>query len=97
MKAKEIKELITAKQAEISRFMAEKRNLTEQYRDALQAEFESERNVKSGDKITTKKGKQIFYDRFTIDAFGDVRVLCHYAKNDGTASKSDRYFSVSDF
>ena len=40
MKAKEIKELITAKQAEISRCMAEKRNLTEQYRDALQAEFE---------------------------------------------------------
>lgn len=59
MKAKEIKELITAKQAEISRCKAEKRNLTEQYRDALQEEFESEHNVKSGDKITTKKGKPL--------------------------------------
>lgn len=97
MKSAEIKELLAAKQHEISKCKAEMRNLTEQYRDALQAEFENERNVKSGDRITTKNGKPLFYDRFTIDAFGDVRVLCHYAKNDGTPSKSDRYFIVSDF
>lgn len=97
MKSAEIKQQIKMKKAEIERLNAAKDDLNRQYRDALQIEFEQQHGVKSGDKISTKSGKPFFYDKMIIDAFGDVMVLCHAVKNDGTPSKADRHVSISDF
>lgn len=47
----EIRKLIEAKQAEISKCKEEMRELNLQYKDALQIEFEREHSVKSGEKI----------------------------------------------
>ena len=93
----EIRKLIEAKQAEISKCKGEMQELNLQYKDALQIEFEREHSVKSGEKIDTKNGTPLFYEGFIIDAYGSVCVLCHPVKNDGTASKQDRHFSTSDF
>lgn len=66
-------------------------------RDAKQIEFEAKHGVKSGDKVTTKGGTTYFYERFIIDAYGWITILCHPAKKDGTASKVDRHLSDVDF
>lgn len=93
----EIRKLIEAKQAEISKCKGEMRELNLQYKDALQIEFEREHSVKSGEKIDTKNGTHLFYEGFIIDACGSVCVLCHPVKKDGTASGSIRHYNVSDF
>jgi hypothetical protein len=66
-------------------------------KEAKQVEFEAQHGVKSGDKVTTKGGTTYFYERFIIDAYGWITILCHPAKKDGTASKADRHLSDVDF
>ena len=91
MTAKEIKDQIEQTKKEIADLNGKKYDLTEQYRDALQSEFEAKHGVKSGDKLTTKNGTVYYYDKFTIDTFDDVVILCHPVKKDGTASKAGRH------
>lgn len=97
MTAAEINEQIKQTKAQIGDLENKKRYLTIQYRDALQAEFEAKHNVKAGDKIRTYNHTTYYYGGFTIDANGDVMVLCYPVKKDGGMSHSKRYVSESNF
>ena len=68
-------------------------NLEKLIRELLasaESEFESEKQVKRGDKIISKGGETYFYDGFVV-SYGSVYVLCHPVKKDGTASRAIRY------
>lgn len=97
MKSEEIKAQIEQVSKEIYDQRAKKENLTEKYRNALQAEFEEAQGIKSGDKLITKSGVPVFYDCLIVDAIGQVVVFCHPVKNDGTASKAGRHLYIKDF
>lgn len=57
---------------------------------SAETEFESEKQVKRGDKIRSKDGEPYFYDGF-VASHGNFYVLCHPAKKDGTASRAIRH------
>ena len=97
MNEKEIKSKISEIDGKINGLRSQKADLMTQLRDAKQIEFEAKHGVKSGDKVTTKAGVTYFYERFILDAYGWVMILCHPAKKDGTASKADRHLSDVDF
>jgi hypothetical protein len=84
-------------EANISEMQTKRRKLMEELRDTLQQKFEIEKGVKDGDTITTINGKTFFYERFIIDAYGSILMLCHPAKNDGTASRQQRHMLPRDF
>ena len=97
MKRKELKEKLRTLANDISTLQNAKRETNYQLRDVAQADFEQEKGIKSGDKITTTGGHEYFYDRFIVDAYGNILVLCHPAKKDGTASRTDRHVLARDF
>lgn len=71
-------------------------DLLSELRNIKQIEFETKHGVKSGDKLTTKNGKVVYYDH--LFAYGNVYfVLCHTIKKDGTASKVTCQFLEDDF
>lgn len=71
--------------------------IREELKDAMQQVFEQRLGVKDGDIITTKAGTKYFYERFIIDSWGNIFVLCHPVKNDGTASKAVRHIFYGEF
>ena len=97
MNRQELKEKIKTLANDISVLQNEKRETNIQLRDVAQADFEQEKGIKSGDKIKTVGGHEFYYDRFIIDAFGYILVLCHPEKKDGTASRADRHILPRDF
>lgn len=97
MKSEEIEKQMQQLTAEIERLRLKRSDLLVKFRDAKQAEFEQQHNIKSGDQIATKKGTPYYYDKFGIDCCGHVVVFCHPVKKDGTASGSIRHIEVSDF
>ena len=96
MNRQELKEKIKTLANDISILQNEKRETYIQLRDVAQADFEQEKGIKSGDKIKTVGGHEYYYDRFIIDAFGYILVLCHLEKKDGTASRADRHILPRD-
>lgn len=97
MKSEEIEKQMQQLTAEIERLRLKRSDLLVKFRDAKQAEFEQQHNIKSGDQITTKNGTPLFYDKFGVDCYGCIVVFCHPVKKDGTASGSIRHYNVSDF
>lgn len=97
MEVKEIESKISEIDGKISGLRSQKADLMAQLRDAKQIEFETKHGVKPGDKVTTNAGTTYFYERFIIDAYGWITILCHPVKKDGTASKADRHLSDVDF
>ncbi len=97
MQVKEIESQIKEINGKMENLRSQKADLMGQLRDAKQIEFEAKHGVKSGDKLTTKDGTVYYYDRFIISCYGNIIVLCHPAKNDGTASKADRHLCEDDF
>jgi len=72
-------------------------SISEELRAAMQQVFEQRLGVKSGDIITNKAGTKYYYDSFIIDVFGDIVVLCHPTKKDGTASRTNRHIFYGEF
>ena len=66
-------------------------------KNAMQQVFEQRLGIKKGDIITTNAGTKYYYDCFIIDVFGDIVVLCHPAKKDGTASRTNRHIFYGEF
>ena len=97
MDVKEIESQIKEINGKMENLRSQKADLMGQLRDAKQIEFEAKHGVKSGDKVTTKGGTTYFYERFIIDPYGWITILCHPAKKDGTASKADRHLCEDDF
>lgn len=64
----------------------------------MQQVFEDRLDVKEGDVITTRRcGEKYFYERFIIDQFGSILILCHPVKKDGTPSKAIRHMFYGNF
>lgn len=97
MTAEEIKAQIEETKRKTGDLQSKKNYLIGQLKEAMQVEFEAKHGVKSGDQLTTKAGTVFYYDRFVIDAFGYVVILCHPVKKDGTASKADRHVGEHEF
>lgn len=97
MNRQELKEKLRTLADDISTLQNTKRETNYQLRDVAQADFEQEKGIKSGDKITTTGGHEYYYDRFIVDAFGYILVLCHPVKKDGTPSRADRHVMTRDF
>ena len=97
MNVKEIKEQIEETKRKIGDLQGKKSYLANQLKEAMQVEFEARHGIKSGDKLTTKRGTAYFYDKFILDTFGYVMILCHPVKKDGTVSKADRHVSEHEF
>ena len=76
---------------ELSKAKDNVQSIKEELRNAMQQDFEQRLGVKEGDIITTRQGTKYYYERFIIDAYGCISVLCHPQKNDGTASKAIRH------
>lgn len=70
--------------------------LTRELIVSAEAEFESEKQVKRGDKIISKGGETYFYDGF-VAYYGSLYILCHPVKKDGTASRAIRHIFPLDF
>ena len=83
--------------SEVRQAQEKVRSITEELKDAMQQVFEQRLGVKDGDIITTDGGTKYFYERFIIDSFGSIYVLCHPVKNDGTASKAIRHMFYGKF
>lgn len=66
------------------------------YREAAQAKFEEVLNIKPGDKITTDRGEEVFYKEVKI-SFSMIYIVCNPVKKDGTASKTGKDISASNF
>ena len=74
------------------------RGINEELRAAMQQVFEDRLGVKEGDIITTLKGgTKFYYERFIIDTLGNIYILGHPVKNDGTASKAIRHLFYGEF
>lgn len=97
MKSAEIWAQIEQVNKEIYDLRTKREDLKGQYRDTLQSEFEESHGIKAGDKITTQDGTTLFYDCLVIDAVGQIVVLCHPIKKDGTPSGADRHYFPKDF
>jgi len=97
MTIQELKAKITAIDNQIGELNTQKYEVQKELKDAVQAAFESEQGVKSGDPIETRSGTKMFYDGFVFDAFRNIVCVCHPMKNDGTASKAIRHLMWSDF
>jgi hypothetical protein len=82
---------------EVSEAKQKVRCINEELKDAMQQVFEQRLGVKDGDIITTKTGTKFYYERFFIDTFGEILILCHPVKNDGTASKAIRHMFYGEF
>ena len=83
--------------SEVRQAQEKMRCINEELKDAMQQVFEQRLGVKDGDIITTDGGTKYFYERFIIDSFGSIYVLCHPVKNDGTASKAVRHMLYNEF
>ena len=70
--------------------------LTRELIVSAKSEFESQKQVKYGDKITSKGGESYFYNGFVV-YYGSLYILCHPVKKDGTASRYIRYIYPEDF
>ena len=92
----ELKKKVKAIDLQIAQLRGEKNEVMKELKGAMQAAFETQHKIKSGDPIKTKN-ETVFYDRFTFDAFGDIVILCHPQKKDGTASKAIRYYNMGQF
>ena len=97
MEIKELKAKISAIDKQIGELKAQKFEVQKELKDAIQAAFESEQGVKSGDPIETRNGTKMFYVGFEFDAYNRIVCVCHPTKNDGTASKAIRHLIWSDF
>ena len=84
-------------QREVRQAQEKVRSINIELKGAMQQVFEQRLGVKDGDIITTKAGNKYFYERFIIDSYGSICILCHPAKNDGTASKAIRHMSYGEF
>lgn len=73
------------------------RSISEELRAAMQQVFEQRLGVKSGDIITSiKSNTKYCYEKFLV-VWGDVCVLCHPIKKDGTPSKAIRHIFYGEF
>lgn len=70
--------------------------LTRELVVSAEAEFESEKQVKRGDKIISKGGETYFYDG-VVGTYGSLYILCHPVKKDGTALRAIRYIYPEEF
>ena len=70
--------------------------LTRELIVSAESEFESQKQVKRGDKITSKGGESYFYDGFCA-YYGSLYLLCHPVKKDGTASSAIRHIYPESF
>ena len=93
----EIIEKITVIDNQIAKLKQDRSELRDELKYAVQARFEAEHGVKHGDPIKTRGGETMFHDGFVFDAFGNIVILCHAAKKDGTASKTIHHRYLSDF
>jgi chromosome segregation ATPase len=94
---KSIKARLAEAEREVSKAQMRVRSINMELKDAMQQAFEQRLGVKKGDIITTKVDTRYFYERFIIDSYGTIYVLCHPVKNDGTASKAIRHMSYGEF
>jgi hypothetical protein len=92
----EIKANIDSVKEQMNFLRGDLEKLTRELVVSAESEFESEKQVKRGDKIISKGGETYFYDGFVV-SYGSVYMLCHPAKKDGTASKAIRHFYPEDF
>lgn len=73
-------------------------SISEELRAAMQQVFEQRLGVKSGDIITSiKSNTKYCYEKFLVDVWGNVCVLCHPIKKDGTPSKAIRHIFYGEF
>lgn len=93
----ELREKITVIDNQIAKLKQDRRELRDELKEAIQASFEAEHGVKHGDPIKTRGGETMFYDGFVFDAFGNIVILCHATKKDGTASKTIHHRYECDF
>ena len=82
---------------EVTKALEDVRSINIELRNAMQQVFEQRLGVKSGDIITTKAGTKYYYNRFVINSFGDIVVLCHPLRKDGTASVNQRHIFYGEF
>ena len=86
----EIKANIDSVKEQMNFLRGDLEKLTRELIVSAESEFESEKFVKRGDKITSKAGESYFYDGF-VASYGSLYILCHPVKKDGTASRVIRY------
>ena len=94
---KSIEVRLAVAQREVRQAQEKVRCINAELKDAMQQVFEQRLGVKDGDVITTNAGTKYFYERFIIDSWGNIYVLCHPVKNDGTASKHIRHMFYGEF
>lgn len=82
--------------ARISELQRQELELMKELLESAAVKFETEMGVKRGDPINTKSGTTFFYDGF-VERYGEVYILCHPQKNDGSASKAIRHMWPKDF
>ena len=92
----EIKANIDSVKNQINYLKGDLEKLTRELIVSAEAEFESEKQVKRGDKIISKEGETYFYDGF-VAYYGSLYILCHPVKKDGTASRAIRHIFPLDF
>lgn len=86
----EIKANIDSVKKQMNFLRGDLEKLTRELIVSAEVEFESEKQVKRGDKIISKGGETYFYDGF-VAYYGSLYILCHPVKKDGTASRSIRH------
>ena len=86
----EIKANIGSVKEQMNFLRGDLEKLTRELVVSAETEFESEKQVKRGDKIISKGGETYFYDGF-VASYGSLYILCHPVKEDGTASRAFRY------
>ena len=92
----EIKANIDSVKDQMNYLREDLEKLTRELIVSAEAEFESEKQVKRGDKIISKGGETYFYDGF-VASYGSLYILCHPIKKDGTASRAIRHIYPRDF
>jgi len=93
----ELKEKIKAIDGKIGMLNREKNEVKAELKDAAQAAFETQMMIKPGDPIQTNRGETVFYGGFVFNAFGNIVILCHPPKKDGTASHLIGHYRCCDF
>ena len=94
---KSIEVRLAEAQREVRQAQEKVRCINEELKNAMQQVFEQRLGVKEGDVLTAKAGTKYYYERFIIDSYGSIYILCHPAKNDGTASKAIRHMFYGEF
>ena len=94
---KSIEARLAEAKREVSKAQEKVRCINIELKDAMQQVFEQRLGVNDGDIITTKSGTKYYYERFIIDSWGGISILCHPVKNDGTASKAIRHLFYGEF